>query len=338
MPTMIRDTPETSVTFSLAELAKIEEERVREQDTQRARSRELSAREQREAEARKRATETARIAAEAEARARRERGEAEEKARAEAREQASIEVARIGAMAKARLEVDSATRAHELTVLRLRAESGNRVLQRALAAVLGVVLCGGAAAAYQVKQHVAEVEQGAERLREGQSALAKERDHARATELAALDRRHAALRAQPHIREAEEARVTAEAARNTVDARSLDHDHLRAFGDALDALQTRLETLDRMAALDRRHADLTAWAAQRRRSEITAAARSAAARAKAMGNDEGALRVYEGALDQLRSALADAVVTGGPKPPPGPTGLRCTDPNDPMCGLDGRPL
>lgn len=337
MPTMIRDTAETSVTFSLAELAKIEEERGREQDAQRARAREQQAREKREAEARLRATETAQIAAEAEARARRERGEAEEKARAEAREQAAIEVARIEAMAKARLEVDGATRAHELAVIHLRAETGRRGVQRALAVVLGVVLCGGAVAAYQVKQHVADVEQSAERLREGQSALGQERVNARATELAALDRRLAALRAQPRIGEAEEARVTAEAARNAASARALDHDHLRAFGDALDALQARLETLERMAALDRRHADLAAWAAQRRKSEITAAARSAAARAKAMGHDEGALRVYEGALDHLRAALAESTGPIGPKSPHVIAGPGC-DPHDPLCGLDGRPL
>ena len=338
MSTMIRGTTETSVTFSLAELAKIEEERVREQDAQRARTRDLAARQQREAEAQRRATEAGRIAAEAEARARRERGEAEEKARLEAREQAAIEVARIEAMAKARLEIDSATRAHELSVLHLRAEGGRRGWQRGLAAALALVLCGGAVAAYQVKQHVAEVEQGAERLREGQSALAQERDHARATELAALDRRHAALRAAPRVRDAEEARVTAAAARGAFDARALDHDHLRAFGDALDALQARLEALDRVAALDRRHADLTAWAAQRRRSEITAAARSAAARARAMGNDEGAIRVYEGALDQLRDALAESTAASGPRATRVSAGPGCTDPHDPLCGLDGRPL
>ena len=91
MSTMIRGTTETSVTFSLAELAKIEEERVREQDAQRARTRDLAARQQREAEAQRRATEAGRIAAEAEARARRERGEAEAKARLEAREQARLQ-------------------------------------------------------------------------------------------------------------------------------------------------------------------------------------------------------------------------------------------------------
>ncbi|WP_438023983.1 hypothetical protein [Sorangium sp. So ce233] len=64
----------------------------------------------------------------------------------------------------------------------------------ALAAALGLVLCGGAAAAYEVAQHVAGLEQGARRLRDEQAALAQERESARAAELAALDRRHAALR------------------------------------------------------------------------------------------------------------------------------------------------
>src|SRR5689334_19239085 len=55
MSTMTRNNAETSVTFSLAELAKLEEERLREEDGRRARAREKEARERREAEARRRA-------------------------------------------------------------------------------------------------------------------------------------------------------------------------------------------------------------------------------------------------------------------------------------------
>jgi colicin import membrane protein len=337
MSTMNRST-ETSVTFSLAELAQIEAERVREEDVHRARAREMEARARREAEERRRAEEAARAATEAEARARREREAAAERARIEAREQAAITVARIEAEAKARLEADNAARAHELEVLRVRTESGHRRLQRALAAALGLVLCGGAAAGYSVSRHVAGLTQETAELREGQQALARERDRAKETELAALDRRYAALRARPLVRDAEQARATAEAARSAIDARSLDHDRLRALSDALDGLQARIEGLEKLAALDQRHADLTAWAGERRRSEITAAARLAAARAKAMG-DESSLRAYEGALDQLRDALARSTAgQGRTTTDPGPSGPACSDPHDPMCGFNGRAL
>ncbi|WP_437281154.1 hypothetical protein WME90_11515 [Sorangium sp. So ce375] len=337
---MSRDTSDTSVTFSLAELAKLEEARVREEHLQRARARDERAREQREAEARQRAAEAARVAAETEAQARREREQAETEARADARARAAIEVARIEAEAKARLEADNAARAHELAVVRARAEGRRRGVAHALAAALGLVLCGGAAGAYGVAQHVAGLEQEARRLREAQAAQVEERESARAAELAALDRRHAALRGRPLASDAEEARAIAEAARNALDPRALDHNRLRAFGDALDALEARLDALERIAALDRRHADLAAWAAERRRPEATAAAQVAAARARTPGADEGALRAYESALAQLREALARPAAPGapGPRPQVGSRQPQCSNPGDPMCSLDGRPL
>lgn len=339
MSMMSRNTSDTSVTFSLAELAKLEEARVREEHLQRARAREREAREQREEEARRGAAEAARAVAEAEAEARREHELAEAEARAEARARAALEVARIEAEAKARLDADNAARAHELAVVRARAEGRRRSLTHALAAALGLALCGGAAAAYGVAQHVVSLQREAQRLRDTQAALAEERESARAAELAALDRRHAALRGRPLARDAEEARTTAEAARNALDPRALDHNRLRAFGDALDALETRLDAIERIAALDRRHADLAAWAAERRRPEATAAAQVAAARARTPGADEGALRAYESALAHLREALARPAASG-PRPQAGvePQQPRCANPGDPMCGFDGRSL
>ncbi len=315
MSMMTRNTSDTSVTFSLAELARIEEERVREEDLRRARAREKDARERREAEAARREAEAARVAAEAEVQARRAREEAEEKLRREARERAAIEVARIEADARVRLDADNAARAHELAVLRTRAEGGRRRTQHVLAASLALVICGGGAGAYAGTRRVAALEQEADQLREGRQALAREREQAKTTELAALDRRHAALRARPLARDAEEARATAEAARRAIDAGSLDRDRLRAFGEALDALQARLDAVEKLAALDRRQADLAAWAVERGRGEVTAPARTAAARARAGGADEGALRTYEWTLDQLRDALSQVASRSGPIPP-----------------------
>jgi hypothetical protein len=334
---MTPSTSETSVTFSLAELAKIEQERVRDEDTRRAQANEKEARERREAGARRREAEAAQLAADTEARARRVREEAIEKARAEAREQAALQVGRIEAEARARLEADNAARAHELAVLRVRTEGGRRRVAAALAVALGLALCGGGAAAFEGSQRVAALEQEGEHLREGQRALGRERAREQATELATLDRRYAALRARPLAGGAEEARVTTDAARGTLDAKNLDHDRMRAFGDALDAFQARVETLERLAALDRRKDDLAAWAADRRQLSATAAVRSAAARAKLTGED-GALRAYEVALDQLRDTLAQAELVAGRPPPPPPTDhavLPCKD-GDPGCGLDGK--
>jgi hypothetical protein len=129
-----------------------------------------------------------------------------------------------------------------------------------------------------------------------------------------------------------------DAARNAVDARSPDHDRVRAFSDALDGLENRLDTLEKLASLDRRHANLAAWAAERRRAEIAADARLAASRAKITG-DAGALRAYESALDALGDILArSAGPSGRPLPGLDPAGPKCTDPNDPLCGFNGRPL
>jgi hypothetical protein len=77
---------ETSVTISLAELARIEEERVKGEEAARARDRAERARQVREGEAARRAEEAAKLAADEEARTRRAREAAIEKARLEARE------------------------------------------------------------------------------------------------------------------------------------------------------------------------------------------------------------------------------------------------------------
>jgi hypothetical protein len=333
-----RSPTDTSVTFSLAELAKIEAERVREEDARRARARDREAREKREAEEARRAAETAEAVVAAEARARRLREEAEEKARLDARQRAEIEVARIAADAKARLDEANAQRAHEIAMLKVRTEGGARRLRAALAAVIGLALAGGAAAAYGVDQHVGRLARETEQIRAGQQALAQEREQAKATELSALDRRFAALSAHPSIKDAEEPRAAAAAARRAVDDKALDHHRLQAFGDALDALQGRLVTLDRLALLDRRLDDLGAWAGDRRRPEALAAARAAGTRARAIGSDD-ALRVYEGALDQARMGIAGSAGSAGrpvvtvPTTDKGPKGT-CSQ-GDPCCDIDG---
>jgi hypothetical protein len=330
---------ETSVTFSLAELARMEEERVRADDARAREARAREARERREAEAARRVAEAAQIAADAEARAKRAREAAEEQAKREAREKIAADVARIEAEARARLEADNAARGHELRALEIREQGGRKRLVAALVAVVGIAVIGGAGAAYTVDRRVAALTSEAQSLRETQQALGREREHAKAGDLAALDRRHALLKGRAAAKDAGEAAIAANAARRAVDEKALDQQRLRAFADALDALEAREATVDRLAALDRRLADLAAWSADRKRESTLGAARSAAARAKA-SPDESALAAYAAALDAARDGLAHG--PGGiPRPDrpdrdpgkPGPC-----DPNDPLVGLDCKRL
>ena len=333
-----RDAIETSVTFSLDELSRLEQDRVREEEVHRTRLREESRRQQRTADERHRAEEEARIAADAADRARRLREEAEEKARCEARARAALEVARIEAEAKARLEADNALRAHELAVLRARRERAGRNLHRVLGVALVLAVLGGSVTAYAMTRHVAALEQETERLRERQIALVREREQAIAGELAALDRRFATLRAGTGADAADEVLV-AEGARAGIEVPAADSGRLRAFADALDALALRLQMTERRDQLDRRHADLVAWAAKLRRSEILAPIQNLAVRARTAGANESVLRAYEEALDRARAALVS-----GPARAQGASGVvgvpapRCTNPHDPLCGLDGQPL
>lgn len=331
---------ENSVTFSLAELARIEEERVREEDAHRARAREQAARERREAEARKRAEEEARIAATEQAREKRAREEAAERVIREARAKAEIETARMQAEAKARLDADNATRAHEIAVIRAKAESGRRSTIYGLAVALGIVLVGGGVAGLTASSRVSALEQDAERLRESQLSLSREHEQARATELSALDLRMAALVARPLAKEAGEARTTAEAARSAVNTKAVDHTRLRAFADALDALQARIETLEKLASLERRKDSLDTLATALRKDADTRV-RDAALRAKAAGADDDAVNAYESALDRWQRELIEAGNKKGTGTGTGgavtrPTGAPC-DPNvgDPMCDASG---
>lgn len=337
---MTQTNSENSVTFSLQELARIEEERVREEETKRARAREIAARERQEAEARRRAEEEARIAAAEQAREARSREEAAEKAIREARARAEIEVARMQAEAKARLEADNAARAHELEVLRARRESGRKNWIYGLGVALGLALVGGGVAVFESSQRVSALERDASQLREAQASLSREHERARQTELGALDLRMAALLSRPLARQAADARKTAEAARGAVDPKAIDHDRLRAFADALDALQARIEAAEKLDALDRRRESLAGWATALRKNEDTTVL-AAAAHAKTTAADD-ALRSYETALDRWQRDL----VQSGPKSGGAGAGTTTTtsndnrprcDPNvgDPMCDSTG---
>lgn len=339
MSTTSPNTQETSVMFSLGELERIEEERVREEESQRAHARREGEQREKHAEEQRRSMEAARIAAAAAARRERERDDAEAAVRRQAREQASIDVLRIEAEGKARLAVDNAARAHELAVLHLRNDSGRRRLRHALAAVVALMVCGGSAAAYGVTERMVAADKATQRLRDERWSLAQIHEQAMTSELAALDRRYEACRARANDA-SNEARAAAGAARSAIEARGLDHERLGVFRDALDAWQARLETVAVIASLDGRHAVLVVWAAKQRKTAALEAildeARRARARAHEAGTSSELVARYDSALGKLLDTLARDGAVVGRQGEAKPQGRACSDPNDPIC--DGKTL
>jgi hypothetical protein len=325
---------ETSVTFSLAELANLERERVDEEERARAREQARTAKARREEEDRRREAEAATRSAEEAERARRARDDAAERARAAARDESAREVAKIEAEARARLAADDAVRAHEIAVLRVRTEAGRRRVQIGLASALALVVTLGAAGVVRASGQSAGFERDVERLRDGQAALMRERDAAKAAEVASLDERFAHLRLRPLAGAASvrEVRATAEAARAAIDAKAPEHARVRALADALDALEARLDAAQRLAALERRHEDLLAIAGERRGGDALAGAKSARSLAE---RSDDALPAYDRALDALRDELAKKPGRGVAHSDPASTPCVRCDPHDPLCGLDG---
>ena len=112
-----------SVTFSLKELMKLEDERV-DQEKQAREQRELSAKTAREEAARRERVELeAKERAAAEERERARLRELEEEARRDAIQRATIEQARITVEARTRAEESERERRHELELQRMRAET-----------------------------------------------------------------------------------------------------------------------------------------------------------------------------------------------------------------------
>ena len=211
-----------------------------------------------------------------------------------------------------------------------------------LAAALILAMGGGGVATYRASQHVVSLERETADLREGQQALARGREAGQG------DR---ARRPRPALRRrcapgpgSEEARQTVEAARGAVGEKTLDHDRLRAYADALDGLQALMEGQERIAALDRRLGDLAAWAGEREgKSEATAEA----GRAPRRWRRRRAATVRSEAYDGNSITCARGRSPEGPSTGPGPGGagrsrgppVACaTGPADPGCDLNGHPI
>lgn len=185
------DRRDESVSVSLKELMKLEDERV--SDEKRARDAEaLAARRAREeAERREREAAEARLRAEAEDRERAKLRETEEEARREAMTRAAVEQARISVEARARAEEAERERRHEIELARIRAESakkgglgawiGGGVAGASIAAVASLVLHFGVASpraervALGLEDRAARAEQ-----RANEAELSAEHERARA--------------------------------------------------------------------------------------------------------------------------------------------------------------
>lgn len=112
-----------SVNFSLAELMKLEDERIA-QEKRAHEARQLAAQSEREAaERRESETVAARARAEAEERERLRFREMEEEARREAMQRAAVEQARITVEARTRADESERERRHEIELQRMRAET-----------------------------------------------------------------------------------------------------------------------------------------------------------------------------------------------------------------------
>ncbi len=354
MQTMPRETTETSVSFSLAELARLERDRQRDEEQRRARAREARAAEERKADAERQRAEERRAIAESEARRQRERETAETSALTEARARAVVEVARIEAEAKTRLEAANAQRTHELAMLRVRAEKGLQRTHWALAAALGLTCSLAALGLYGAARKNERLEQDLTRLSQEKTDAVQKWDEAQRRHLDALDRWHEVLGARPldsDVRTALEEAVALRRSIGDTNAREvglgavkgLEPSKVAAYAAALGDAQRRLDTARRRATLDQRFSDLTALAARHRGGNVAAALAAAAAIKARPSGDSSTLARYERALDGLRDSLAASSITGNPAGA-GPATVHvttghsrqppCAD-GDPMCDSDG---
>jgi dTMP kinase len=289
-------TTDTSVTLSLVELARLEAERLRSEEAAAQKKREAQRMQQKEAERAEREAEMARLSAEAEERARKARAEAEEKVRAEARARVESDILRIQAEAKARLQADEAARAHELAVIRAKAEGNRGWLRIALVAVIAISGVGGVLGGTVAADREAALRTQVEKLRDESAATARSVESAR-TEAAERQRR---LTVEQRERRAE--RVT------LLDGR---RDALAGWAEA----QSRRDVMTSIeAAADRAHAQGA--------SEADLAVY------------DGALTRAADQLSKPATGRIARRTDGGPVPVV--RAAACANPHDPMCGLDGR--
>jgi hypothetical protein len=175
---MTQNSMESSVLFSLAELQRLEQDRIGAEEHERATARQRRERERREAEAEHHRVEQARLASEQAVAAESAQRELETKARERARAQAAVEVTRIEAEAKVRLAAEEHARTQELALLRTRTQQG---LYRACV-TLSVALAGALVAmtigAWRLISDRNQLKSDLSQAQQLQLSLAQQRDAA----------------------------------------------------------------------------------------------------------------------------------------------------------------
>jgi len=140
---MSEEHKESSVLFSLQELMKLEQDRIKQEEDDKKRRQDNEVRAREDAERKAREEEQARLHAEEERRRLEEQRKREEAARLEALRQAEIERARVAAEEQARLDAMKAAQAHELEVAKLKQDKHKKNLTIGIGLVLAVLLIGG---------------------------------------------------------------------------------------------------------------------------------------------------------------------------------------------------
>lgn len=184
---MTHDNSESSLLFSLAELERIERERI-EGEAQRAQHEQRRVeRAARAAEGERRRVEQARLERQRQEQAELERREEEARVREQVQQRAAVERAHIAEQARLRLQAEERERAHQLTVLRTRLEAGGRRWSGLLAVCLVLVTGLGALTLWSRAGEVGRLEAELERLRGQRVELASERTVAARVLLSVVD-------------------------------------------------------------------------------------------------------------------------------------------------------
>jgi colicin import membrane protein len=174
---------ETSALFSLSELMRLEQNRIREEEEQRQAKVLADEMARREADRLAREQERARLQQEEERRRAEAEQERERAVRLEAIRQAEVERARVEAEQRAKLEALSAQQQHEQKLKALETDAGKKRLSRALRATIGLsvaLMVGGAAlyfgrlqpqSRYQAQSLEALIQDGRSKSEANQRAL-----------------------------------------------------------------------------------------------------------------------------------------------------------------------
>jgi len=180
---------ESSVLFSLKELMNLEEDRIKQEETERERQEQAVVNARLEAERKAREEEEARMAAAEETRRQSEQRSREEQARVEAIRHAELEKARLDAENAARLEQLRAHQAHEQNLTALKQDKGKKnLLYIAVGAgvLLLVALVGGGIAIKGQMDKAAALQAQLGQLSQDEADIKNQMAHASAEDRARL--------------------------------------------------------------------------------------------------------------------------------------------------------